>query len=254
MTKKTIHKGLRLFFLTFWVVVFTWQFYNMQAHGVPDTLLESDTRVAVTDTSGLLIFEPVTDTMAAALLFYPGALVDPNAYVPMAHALAEAGHKTIIVTVPFRMAFLDRMERRVFERTEAIILQDKDRAWIVGGHSRGGAMAARFAGEQADQLAGLLLVGTSHPRRHDLSHLSIDVTKVYGSEDGLASEAEVEQFSPNLPDSTHFVRIDGGNHAQFGWYGTQFGDSGADISREAQQQQLLQAALGQLGRVERQRR
>ncbi|HMB90659.1 MAG TPA: alpha/beta family hydrolase [Rhodothermales bacterium] len=250
MTKKAIHKGLRFFFLTFWGVVLTWQFYNMQAHGVPDALLESDVNVAVTDSSGLLIFEPVVDTMTTALLFYPGALVDPEAYVPMAHAIAEAGHKTIIVKVPFRMAFLDRMEQRVFERTQEIMQQEAGRRWIVGGHSRGGAMAARFAGSHADQLAGLLLVGTSHPRRHDLSPLSIDVTKVYGSEDGLASEAEIEQFSPNLPDSTHFVRIDGGNHAQFAWYGTQLGGGSATISREAQQRQLLQAALEQLGRVD----
>lgn len=256
MIKKKIRKGLRLFFLvwaSFWVVVFIWQFYNMQAQGVSDALLESDAAVAVSDTAGLLIFEPAADTMASALLFYPGALVDPTAYVPMAHAVAEAGHKVILVKVPFRIAFTESMEQRVSERTETILQQDAGRhAWVVGGHSRGGAMAARFAMRHSDQLAGLLLAGTSHPRRDDLSHLPIDVTKVYGTEDGLASEAEIEQFSSNLPASTRFIRIDGGNHAQFAWYGTQLGDSGATISRAAQQRQLLQAVLDQLDRVEKQ--
>jgi len=43
-----------------------------------------------------------------------------------------------------------------------------------------------------------------------------------------------------LPSDTTYVRIEGGNHTQFGWYDTspsliQEGDDFADITREAQQ-------------------
>jgi hypothetical protein len=40
-----------------------------------------------------------------------------------------------------------------------------------------------------------------------------------------------------------WVVIQGGDHAQFGWYGAQSGDNPATISREAQQAQIEQATV-----------
>jgi hypothetical protein len=45
------------------------------------------------------------------------------------------------------------------------------------------------------------------------------------------------------------VPIEGGNHAQFGWYGTQAGDGQATISREAQQAQIVDATTALLASV-----
>jgi hypothetical protein len=44
-----------------------------------------------------------------------------------------------------------------------------------------------------------------------------------------------------LPTDATFVPIQGGDHAQFGWYGPQPGDNPASISREIQQAQIVQA-------------
>ena len=44
-----------------------------------------------------------------------------------------------------------------------------------------------------------------------------------------------------LPADTRYVPIEGGNHAQMGWYGPQPGDGTATISREDQQQQVVAA-------------
>jgi hypothetical protein len=74
------------------------------------------------------------------------------------------------------------------------------------------------------------------------------VTKIYASEDGLASVAEVEANAYLLPSDTEWVLIEGGNHAQFGYYGWQFGDSRAQISREKQQALTLSAVLVALER------
>jgi hypothetical protein len=120
----------------------------------------------------------------------------------------------------------------------------------VGGHSKGGKLAAIFSKEFADEMGGLLLVGTSHPREIDLSDLEMDVTKIYGTNDGLASEEEVNQFAVNLPAHMHRVRVDGGNHRQFAWYGYQLGDSSADITRREQHEILVEAILEQLERVQ----
>ena len=39
------------------------------------------------------------------------------------------------------------------------------------------------------------------------------------------------------------IKITGGNHSQFGWYGDQGGDNAATISREEQQNQIFNATL-----------
>jgi hypothetical protein len=52
-----------------------------------------------------------------------------------------------------------------------------------------------------------------------------------------------------LPPGTRHVRIDGGNHSQFGAYGFQPGDWPATISRTEQQRQTLEAVLRMLREV-----
>lgn len=222
----------------------------MQARDVDAAVLASGSNVRVSISSSSLRFAPIPDTAAAALVFFPGAIVDPVAYTPMARAIAEAGFEVVILPLPYRLAVLDRHEADLAERTIAVVESDvADRAWVVGGHSRGGALAAAFVRDHEATTTGLLLLGTSHPREDDLSRLRIDVAKVFASEDGLASEAEVHQFAPNLPPSTHWTRIEGGNHAQFAWYGWQIGDHGASISREEQQEITVRAIIEQLQRV-----
>jgi hypothetical protein len=54
---------------------------------------------------------------------------------------------------------------------------------------------------------------------------------------------EVEANSQYLPDDTNWVLIDGGNHSQFGYYGSQLGDNAATISREQQQELTVEAIL-----------
>ena len=51
-----------------------------------------------------------------------------------------------------------------------------------------------------------------------------------------------------MPADTQFVPIEGGNHAQMGWYGPQGDDGVASISREAQQAQVVDATVALLAR------
>lgn len=248
-TKK--RKYIRIGLGVFWFGVIAWLFYNMQAQELESSVLESNNKVHVQKLSNAIIFAPAVDTMGAALIFYPGALVDPEAYAPMAKTISEAGFKTIIFKLPYRMAFFQSQQENVFQQTlEYINSVSSQRNWIVGGHSRGGKIAAIFTKQHSKALGGLLLVGTSHPREFDLSDLNIDVTKIYGSNDGLASEEEINKFAINLPANTHYIRVAGGNHRQFGYYGYQLGDSSADITRKKQQEILARAIIKQLERVQ----
>lgn len=243
-------KAFRLFLAVFWTAVLSWMWLSMQARGVDETVLTSDDRVEVLESMAVLRFLPRGQAQPVGLIFYPGALVEPDAYAPLAREVAEAGFPVFLVKLPYRLAPRAAHEAEVARRTDAVLSDHSEiRSWVLGGHSRGGALAAQIAPSRQVRLAGLLLIGTSHPRDDDLSGLRLDVTKIFASEDGLASEAEVKEFARLLPPSTHWVRIKGGNHAQFGWYGRQLGDRSATISREEQHRQTVAAVLDALRRI-----
>jgi pimeloyl-ACP methyl ester carboxylesterase len=113
--------------------------------------------------------------------------------------------------------------------------------WAIGGHSLGGAMAARYVDSNPDAVKGLVLWASYPAPYDDLSDRSIRVTVIYGTEDGIATPSEILEAAERLPASAHIESIEGGNHAQFGWYGAQSGDGQANISHEAQQQRIIEA-------------
>jgi pimeloyl-ACP methyl ester carboxylesterase len=149
-----------------------------------------------------------------------------------------------------RTASFGSQEADLMADTQALMLMNNGvQNWFVAGHSRGAAIAASFAHQYGDALAGLILIGTSHPKdaAFSLAEVTFPVTKIYATNDGLASVGEVEDNAVFLPPHTHWVEITGGNHAQFGYYGSQLGDGRADISREQQQALTVAAILEALG-------
>ena len=72
------------------------------------------------------------------------------------------------------------------------------------------------------------------------------VTSISATLDGLATPEKIDASRPLLPPDTVWLPIEGGNHAQFGWYGPQGGDNEATISREDQQAQVIGATLALL--------
>ena len=238
MAVSKVRLFIRLLMPVFALSFLGWQIYSMQAKNVSDRFFQSDATVEVDISEETMTFKPTADSAGVGLLFYPGALVDPDAYVPMAHQLAEAGYEVRIIKTSYRMTAMSWQENETTTRTHNALT---DKEWVLAGHSRGARMALTFARANESALAGLVLVGSSHPREISHAHLKIPVMKVYGTNDGLASPAEVEQYKHNLPAHTQWVRIEGANHAQFGWYGSQLGDDDATISREAQQQHLVNA-------------
>lgn len=65
--------------------------------------------------------------------------------------------------------------------------------------------------------------------------------------------AEIAETSRFLPKATTWVRIEGGNHSQFGYIGTLLGDQQATISRAEQQDLTVSAILSMLNAVDQQR-
>jgi pimeloyl-ACP methyl ester carboxylesterase len=219
---------------------------SLRAQGFDRSILESDSKVTVEETNRLLSFRPNLDTQPAGFIFFPGGLVQPEAYAPMARNIAEQGYNVFIVKLPFGSAPLKAQEADVMDKALSIMdTETSIQYWVVGGHSRGAAIALRFAYLYGGSFESLVLIGTSHPKEEefDLSKTTLSVTKIYASNDGLASMQEVKANAVYLPDDTNWVLINGGNHGQFGYYGTQLGDNAATISREEQQKLTVEAII-----------
>ncbi|MBM3268438.1 MAG: alpha/beta fold hydrolase [Candidatus Sericytochromatia bacterium] len=205
---------------------------------MPEALraLTSSDRVSVEAHAGWEFRPAGARPIAAGLVLYPGAHVDPRAYAPAARALAEAGWFVALPAMPLGLAFLDLSAAdRVRTRHPDVA------AWAVGGHSLGGVAAARYAAGRPQRVSGLVLWAAYPDPGIDLSRASLAGLTVFATRDGRTRPEDVAKSAHRLPAGTRQVAIAGGNHAQFGWYGDQEGDLPATISREEQQRQVIAA-------------
>jgi dienelactone hydrolase len=205
--------------------------------------LQSDSQVLV-DTTPWLSFLPRGAEPVTGLIFYPGGLVDPRAYAPMAQSIAAKGYLVVVPSMPLNFAILDvnRAEQvmRAFPRI---------RQWAMGGHSLGGVSAAMFVKSHPDAVKGLVF-WASYPADNDnLTGFDLRVKSIYGTHDGLSTVEKIDASRRLLPASTRWVAIEGGNHGQFGWYGLQSGDGVATISRDEQQAQIVDATVDLLKQI-----
>lgn len=205
--------------------------------------LESNETVSV-NRDEWLVFAPTSGTSTTGFIFYPGGRVLADAYAPLGQAVADAGYLAVFVPMPLNLAILN------VDGANDVIAQYPDiEHWAIGGHSLGGAMAYRYAYNNPTAVEGLVSMAAFPEAEFDFSERDIVVASIYGELDGLATVDEVEASAGLLPDSAEFVLIEGGNHAQFGWYGAQDGDNPATISREDQYAQIISATIGVLAQI-----
>lgn len=215
--------------------------------GVDDAVLETDEHVSVFETDASLTFVPARNALATALLFLPGGMVDPHAYAPMLRQIAAAGHPAVLVKLPSlggRHAMGEDGRRQAVQSALAVIERSPGTRWVLAGHSLGGHLAARVVQADAAVAAGLILIATTHPRDFSIAGYDGFVTRIYGTRDGIAPLAKMQANAANLPATTEWIAIEGGNHSQFGYYGFQLRDGRARISREAQHAAFVAAVLG----------
>ena len=230
----------------FTIIFVTWSLLAYRASPTARAALVGDAEVTVTRELGRWTFSPSSRQSAGAvrLLFFPGALVDPVAYAPLARAVASAGFEATILELPRRGAFGGADDPELYARARALLRGGASRdQWVVAGHSRGAVVTTQLAAERPVGMAGLIFIGSSHPRDVSLAALTVPVTKIAGTRDGLASPDEVRANTHNLPAATRWVWIEGGNHSQFGWYGFQPGDRFARITADAQRAAMIAAVL-----------
>ncbi|MEZ0128639.1 alpha/beta hydrolase [Flavobacterium sp. LBUM151] len=231
--KYPILKILKRIWFTIAISFTIWLFYSYQAKDVPDSYLESNAAISVKDNDDYFLFEP-KQKFDKVFIFYPGAMVDPKAYVSLCRKISENGIKVYLIKMPWRLA------TKGYEIPKQLhLFADKTKTYILSGHSQGAKMAAQFVKENPDLIDKLILIGTTHPRDISLAESKIPILKIYVSNDGVADERTIFKNKSKLPASTKFIKIEGANHGQFGYYGFQLGDDTATISREKQQSETL---------------
>lgn len=203
--------------------------------------LKSDAVVRV-ETRPWLTFTPAAAAApVTGFIFYPGGRVDPRSYAPAAQALAARGYLVVIVPMPFNLAVFG-----AGKASAVIAAHPEVRYWAIGGHSLGGAMAASFVYGHRDAVQGIVFWAAYPAGNNSLADRNIQAISIYGTRDGLATGTKIDVSRALLPANTRWVAIEGGNHAQFGWYGAQPGDQEAAIDRAVQQEQAIRATEGLL--------
>ena len=243
MKKNSFRKIFRIVWFSLVGLFMTWQFGTYQPRGIDKTLFQTDDEVKVINDEAKISFFHAS-APKVNILFFPGGLVSSKSYTPLAYNLSRAGYNVHIIKMPWRMSTKGyNLIKELFD------LDDPNRIFVLGGHSQGGKMAAQFVYENPSLISALFLMGTSHPRDYDMSHLAIPTLKVYAEHDGLASVGEVRQNQKLLPPNAQLSLIKGGNHTQFAYTGRLLMDGKATISRKEQQNQSLNVLLEYLDRV-----
>ena len=209
--------------------------------------MASDAAVTVEESATRIVLEPTGERADTSVFFQPGAKVEARAYAAVLRPLVESGHRVVIVKQPMGIAFLSL---GAFDsvRTDFPDAQ----AWVLGGHSLGGTVASMQAdGADSDEQGparGLLLYA-SYPGSDISDNLSASVLSVSGTQDGLATPADIEASRADLPDSAEFVAVEGAVHSFFGDYGPQPGDGEPTISHDEARTQIGNASVEFVSRV-----
>ncbi|MBC6315412.1 alpha/beta hydrolase [Listeria grandensis] len=210
-------------------------YFNTSPSSFAEEAGNSTKKVDVVDDSGFLMFTPLNQEVKESVIFYPGAFIDPLSYAPVAKGLANAGYKVYIADMPLNLA--------VFGQNKAadIINTHTEEHFVIGGHSLGGAMAARFAHDNMGDLDGIFFLASYADEKGTLAKAPFSALSVTATKDGVLNWDTYEKNKKYLPENTTFVSIEGGNHAQFGAYGKQNGDNDATISVTEQTNQTVTA-------------
>ena len=102
-------------------------------------------------------------------------------------------------------------------------------------------MAASFCASHDEDVDRLVLLAAYSTE--DLTDKEIEVFSFYGTEDKVLNMEKYQQYYSNLPEDVIEEVIDGANHANYANYGTQEGDGEATITREEQQECVLDIFL-----------
>lgn len=216
------------------VCVALWYLQPYQPDQAAHAAMQGGEGITVMDTNDWIVFQG-GESREPGLILYPGALVKPESYAPIARALAGSGYQVFVARMPLNLAVSD------MQRATQVLKAYPHKTFVIGGHSLGGAMAAQYASNHFDRIRGVFLLGAYPNKQGDLTQVDLPVLSLLGSRDGVIDLKKYEESKQFLPERTVYMSIEGGNHAQFGSYGAQEHDQPAAITPQEQWQQTVAA-------------
>ncbi len=243
--KRTLTKGekntirIMLVVAVCFLCLFAWSLYAndyYRAEAVAKKAIQGNDRIAVQKSDDYYLFLDEKKEADKGIIFYPGGKVDEVAYAPLLLELAEQGYEVYLVKMPAKLAIfgMNTAEDIIEEATHI-------EEWTMMGHSLGGAMAASFSASHDAEIDQLVLLAAYSTE--DLKDKEIEVFSFYGTEDKVLNMEKYEEYYGNLPTDVVEEVIEGGNHANYAHYGAQDGDGTASITREEQQDCVLDVFL-----------
>ncbi len=215
-------------------VIYVSDYYHADSTAL--AALKSTNSYTVVNTDNSITFTPTKNKSTTGIIFYPGGKVQPEAYSVIASKLAENGYTTIIVKMPFNLAFFGTNKA-----DDVIATHPEIKTWVIGGQSLGGVFASDYAVNHQDKIKGVIYLA-SYPSAN-ASNATFKALSIRGSLDNLTTAQDIEKNKNKFPANTIFVTINGGNHYNNGNYGPQAGDNNSTITREQQQEQTVNAIL-----------
>ena len=209
---------------------------------------EYENGIQVIEETKYILLSPQNENPETCFLFYPGGLVQEDAYIDVFQDVAKNNYQVIILKATADLAILNtNRAQKVKEKFPEI------KNWIIGGHSLGGTVAIKAILDKPDEYKGLILFASYNASGDDLSDWNGAVMSISAENDSIATFGEIAESKELLPEAIElnsiedfpniptlgkslFFQIEGGNHSQFGSYGFQKNDGIATISPEKQHQ------------------
>ena len=196
---------------------------NYPASKEAKNYLVSDDQVSIEKIDNGYFFNGKGDQIA--IVFYPGAKVDYEAYSMLMYDLAKSGYDSFLLKMPFNIAFFGS------NRADDVLELYDYQNYYVAGHSLGGVIANGYAKEHSDKIDGVINLA-SYPAEEIPD--SLKYLLIYGSNDMVMYKEKYEEAKELMPKEFTEIVIDGGNHAGFALYGKQAKDGEATITNQEQ--------------------
>jgi len=212
---------------------FVYMFFTKKPESSVNNYLKSSDEVLVSyDKTGNIIFLP-KEAKNIAILFYPENLVEAEAYAPLCFKLANEGYGVVLIKPFLNISFFSNINAFKRLKSEKGVIH-----WVVIGHGSGGKVSSFLARKFPQKIKGIVFLA-SYPI-FDISNYDIKSLVIYAEFDTIVNYEQIMKHFDEFPKDCEFFKIAGGNHSQFGYFGEIFGDGESLITKEKQQEILIE--------------
>ena len=218
-----------------------WAAFPAGPQEVAKKALEGNELVKVEKLAGVLTFTPAV-TNGNCVIFYHGAHTKPEAYAPLLSLFASEGYTVFAPKFPFYLANLGKNKAGAIMAKEE--LAGGCSKWIGVGHSLGGYALSEYVAKNLEDFETVMLLGAKRISKNEgFSSYAGAIANVIGSRDEVVGQSRFWKNRTLLPSKAGIVTLPGGNHAQYGDFGTLIRDDEAEISAEEQWKMTLETLM-----------